>query len=64
MPHHSEETTPSKASLKAWWKQFTAKTAKRESEVKGKGKTSMIKKKSMKLGSVLHNVKTRLLLLE
>jgi len=35
MPHPSEET--SKASLKAWWKQFTAKSAKRESEVKGKG---------------------------
>jgi hypothetical protein len=40
-PLPSEETTPSKASLRAWWKQFTAKNAKRESEVKGKGKTSL-----------------------
>ena len=39
MPHPFEETTPSKASLKAWWKQFTVKNAKRENEAKGKGKT-------------------------
>ena len=45
MPHHhpSEETATSKASLKAWWKQFTAKNAKRENEVKGKGNFMIIK---------------------
>ncbi|CAG8494328.1 681_t:CDS:2 [Rhizophagus irregularis] len=37
MPHHHPSEETSKASLRAWWKQFTAKNAKRENEVKGKG---------------------------
>jgi hypothetical protein len=55
MPHHhpSEETTPSKATLRAWWKQFTAKNAKRENEPKGKGKLfddkKLVKNKTIRL---------------
>ncbi|CAG8624757.1 825_t:CDS:2, partial [Gigaspora rosea] len=38
-PHNSLEMSPppTKANLKAWWKQFAARNAKREGERKGKG---------------------------
>ncbi|CAG8584814.1 18335_t:CDS:10 [Dentiscutata erythropus] len=40
MPHHNSlemSAPPTKANLKAWWKQFAARNAKREGERKGKG---------------------------